>query len=678
MNFSEHITPRHLALKAAIYIRQSTPSQVKNNLESRQLQLALRERAIQFGWPLESIDIFDADLGISGANTRDREGIQYLMTQVARGEVGVIFCYEVSRLMRNCSDWFPLLDICSYKRTLIGDKDGVYDPRTPNGRLILGFKGQIAEIELNTIKGRMYEGLINKAKRGDLIRQLPTGLVLIHKETVVKDPNKEVQNSIENIFSMFVKLKSAAKVLRFFNEKNLKIPRYSNKELVWKKPTVASILSILKNPAYAGASVYGKSETFSDDLNPSKKKIKRVQMDQWKYVVKDKFPKYIPWETFETIQNMLKENHAEYSRNKTRGIPRLGKALLHGIMYCGCCSHKMVVQYKQGTQYICNSLRQQHGTPVCQRIPADPVDEYVVEAFFQALSPIELNAYEKIAEEQWYQISAVNKMKEQQLERLRYQMKLAERQFNQVDPDNRLVAAELERRWENALKELREAESEQKLDISKHENHLAKLPPDLKNAFVNLGKELPEIWKDISQQHKKSFLRSLINKVVVHRKECNCLQIRIVWMGGETTTREVLIPINRFADLAFAKELEEKIIELAKLGQNDQAIAELLTKEGYKSAASPQLLASTVQTIRLKHGIMRRKSPLKPCQKHGFITVPQLAKRLGVVPHWIYHKINKGVIVAEKDPKTGLYLIPDKPEIEKMFLDLKNISLKVH
>lgn len=668
MNFSEHITPRHLALKAAIYIRQSTPGQVKNNLESRQLQLALKERAIQFGWPSESVEILDADQGITGTNIVDREGVQYLMAQVARGEVGVIFCYEVSRLMRNCSDWFPLLDICSYKKTLIGDKDGLYDPRTPNGRLILGFKGQIAEIELNTIRGRMHEGLMNKAKRGDLIRQLPTGFVCLHKDSISKDPNVEIQYCIKNIFDMFIKLKSAAKVLKFFNENHLKIPRYKNKELSWKKPTVAAILSILKNPAYAGASVYGKTETFSDDIKTKKKKVKKIPMEQWKYVVKDKFPPYITWETFEIIQNMLKDNYAEYNRNKTRGVPRPGKALLHGIMYCGCCSHKMVVQYKNGAQYICNAIRQQYGTPVCQYIPADPVDEYVVETFFQALSPIEINAYEKIVEEQWYQVSTVNKMKEQQIERLRYQVKLAERQFNQVDPDNRLVAAELERRWENSLKELREAELDQKLDLSKHENNLSKLPSDLKNAFMNLGKELPNVWKNVSQEHKKSFLRCLIDKVVVHRKERNCLQVRIVWMGGETTTKEVLIPIKRFADLSFAKELEEKIVELAKLGQNDQAIAELLTKEGYRSAVSPQLLASTVQTIRLKHGIMRGKSPLKPRQKPGFITVPQLAKRLGVVPHWIYHKIKNGAIVAEKDPKTGLYLIPDKPETEKMFL----------
>jgi DNA invertase Pin-like site-specific DNA recombinase len=669
MNFSEHITTRHLSLKAAIYIRQSTPGQVKNNQESRQLQLALKDRAIQFGWPSESIEILDADLGITGTNTVDREGIQYLMAQVARGEVGVIFCYEVSRLMRNCTDWFPLLDICSYKRTLIGDKDGLYDPRTPNGRLILGFKGQLAEIELNTIRGRMYEGLMNKAKRGDLIRQLPTGFVCLHRGVISKDPNVEIQHCIKNIFDMFLKLKSAAKVLKFFNGNHLKIPRYKNKELNWKKPTVAAILSILKNPAYAGASVYGKTETFSDDIKSEKKKVKKIPMEQWKYVVKDKFPPYITWETFETIQNMLKDNHAEYNRNKTRGVPRPGKALLHGIMYCGCCSHKMVVQYKNGTQYICNAIRQQHGTPVCQYIPADPVDGYVVEAFFQALSPIEINAYEKIVEEQWYQVSAVNKMREQQIERLRYQVKLAERQFNQVDPDNRLVALELERRWENALKELKEAQSDQEFDLSKHESKLSKLPSDLKNAFTNLGKELPNVWKNISQEHKKSFLRCLIDKVVVHRKERNCLQVRIVWVGGETTTTEVLIPIKRFADLAFAKELEEKIVELAKLGQNDQAIAEFLTKEGYRSAATPQLLASTVQTIRLKHGILRRKSPLKTRQKPGFITVPQLAKRLGVVPHLIYHKIKNGSIVAEKDPKTGLYLIPDNPETEKIFLN---------
>jgi DNA invertase Pin-like site-specific DNA recombinase len=672
MNFSEHITIRHKTLKAIVYIRQSTPNQVKNNQESQKLQHALKDRAIQFGWPLNGVEILDSDLGITATNTEDRAGIQYLISQVARGEVGIIFCYEVSRLMRNCSDWYPLLDICSYKKTLIGDKDGVYDPNTPNGRLILGFKGQIAEIELNTMKGRMHEGVLNKAKRGDLIRNLPTGLVCLQKGIVTKDPNIEVQNCIRNIFEVFFKVKSGSKVVKFFNENNLKVPRYKNNELMWRKPTNPVILNIIKNPAYAGASVYGRTETIVCDFNSKKKRKKSVPMEQWKYVVKEKFPAYISWETFELIQSMLKENYSEYKKNKTKGIPRSGKALLHGIMYCGCCSHKMVIQYKKYAYYICNALKKQQNSPLCQYISSDQVDEYVVEVFFQALSPIELNAYEKIVEEQWHRSSTVSKMKEQQIERLSYQAKLAERQFNQVDPDNRLVASELERRWELALNELKLSKLDQKLDILKHENNLSKLPLDLKNAFISLGKELPGVWEKISQGHKKAFLRCLIDKVVVCRKISNILEVRIVWVGGETTTKDITVPIRRYAELPYVKELEEKIIQLSGQDINDQFIADKLTKEGYKSAMSKGLLVSTVRKIRLKHGIMRRtRSASKPSFKLGYTTVSQLAKRHEVDISFIYHRIKKGLITVSKDPTTGRFLFPDNAETDKMIIELK-------
>jgi DNA invertase Pin-like site-specific DNA recombinase len=203
MSFSEHITPQHLTLKALIYIRQSTPSQVMNNQESRQLQQALRQRAREFGWAEDLIEIVDTDLGLTGSHAEHRQGFQYLLSEVARGAVGIIFSYDVTRLSRNCSDWYPLLDICSYKKTLIGDRESIYDPRTPNGRLILGLKGQFAEIELNTIRARMNEGLLNKAKRGDLILQLPTGLICPHKDVVVKDPNLAVQNCIQRKFRCF-------------------------------------------------------------------------------------------------------------------------------------------------------------------------------------------------------------------------------------------------------------------------------------------------------------------------------------------------------------------------------------------------------------------------------------------------------------------------------------------
>jgi len=671
MNFPEHVTAQHLALKAIVYIRQSTLHQVMNNQESRQLQQDLRLKAIQCGWPSERVEIIDEDLGVTGTNMTERQGLQRLLGQVAMEEIGIIFSYDVGRLSRNCSDWYPLLDICGYRRTLIGDKDGIYDPRTQNGRLILGLKGQFAEAEGFTIRGRMQEGIINKAKRGDLIKQLPIGLVCYTKGIVTKDPNMAVQNCVNTIFETFMRLKSVSKVLSFFHNNNLKIPRYINKELHWMKPSKTSIMSFLKNPAYSGANVYGKTEIELIDFSTKKKRRKRLPMEQWKYIVKDKFPSYITWECFELIQSILKENYSEYAKRQTKGIPRSGNALLHGLVYCGECGHKMHVHYSSGERYICNSLKRTYAVSSCQHIPINSVDKFVVEAFFQALSPIELDAYENIVKEQWAQTADIDKMKEQQLERLRYYVKLAEKQYNQVDPDNRLVAAELERRWESALKELKEAENEHKTYISEKTNKLPELPNKLKEAFKDIGKKLPEIWNQILLKNKKTFLRCLIDKVVIHRIRRDCLQIRIVWKGGETTTKDVFISVRRFSELLNAKELENKILELAKLNKKDNEIAKCLTEEGYHSATQKVVLPSMVRKIRYKHGFMKRKGNLCRNQMDGFLTISQMAKKVGVASQRIYEWISKGSIQIEKNPMTGCFMFPDTEEIMNSLIKLK-------
>ena len=249
------------------------------------------------------------------------------------------------------------------------------------------------------------------------------------------------------------------------------------------------------------------------------------------------------------------------------------------------------------------SLRHAIWNPCCQYLIADSLDDYVVETFFQAISPIELNAYEKIIEDQWHQASTINKMKEQQLERLRYQMRFAERQYNQVDPDNRLVALELERRWEAALKEFKEAEMVNNNKINEYKNILVKLPNELKEAFCNIGEKLPEMWNELSHDKKKSFLRCLIEKVVAHRKEPHCVEVRIVWQEevlGRQKKYQFLL--NVFKNLPFAKDFENKVLELATAGKKDGEIAEILSKEGYRSTMRQYVLPSTVQAIRLKRG----------------------------------------------------------------------------
>src|SRR5215210_7340537 len=308
---SELIDGRHLARRAVIYIRQSTPNQVLTNQESLRLQYDLRRRALDLGWREEDVEVIDSDLGLSGAAAVHREGFKDLIARVTLGQVGIVLSSEVTRLSRNCTDWYPLLDLCGYRQCLIGDREGVYDPASANGRLLLGLVRDAAGI-------------------------------------VVKDPDREVQAHLELVFATFLRLRSAAKVLRSLNEGGLALPRRGRLGgVIWRPPTVAAVLSVLKNPAYAGAFVYGRTRSIRDaaTATPRPKKLPR---EQWRIVVRDKYPAYVSWETFEKIQAMLRDNYAEYDRNKTRGIPRDGEALLHGLVYCGACGHKMVVQYKGG------------------------------------------------------------------------------------------------------------------------------------------------------------------------------------------------------------------------------------------------------------------------------------------------------------------------------------------
>lgn len=666
---SEKITKTHLTRTAIIYIRQSTPHQVLNHQESLKLQYALRERALSLGWRNDDIEIVDSDLGLTAATAQFREGFKDLFAKVSLGQIGIILSTEVTRLARNCTDWYPLLDICGFNACLIADRDGIYNPAIPNDRLLLGLKGTLSEMELHTIKTRMHAGLINKAQRGELALQLPIGLLRDSLGRVSKHTSREVQHRIDLVFQTFLQLRTASKVLRHFNQQQLTLPRRDNLgDVVWKQPNLNSIISVLKNPAYAGAFAYGKTRSAPRGSSPHPHASKRLPIADWKILLHDKYPAYVSWEIFEKIQAMLQDNHAEYDRHKTRGVARAGAALLHGLVYCAECGHKMMVQYKPTARYVCRHLNHKYGAPICQNISADPVDAQVIKAFFQALSPIELDLYQRALAEQQQIADQARQAQQQQIERLRYQAKLAERQFNRVDPDNRLVASELEARWETALRELRQAEA----TASQAQQALAVplvLSPELKAAFSDIGENLPQIWEQdlLSPEQKKSLLRCLIEKIALHRVTPDQLQARIIWAGGQTTTLSIPLQVASFAALSASKEMETQIIQLATAGVSDQEIAATLTAQGHRSPRQQFVLPDTVKRVRLKHGILHNSSQSHPRQIPGFLTVAQLAKVLDVSPHFIHDRIHNGVIEIAKDEATGLYLFPDKPATIKLF-----------
>jgi DNA invertase Pin-like site-specific DNA recombinase len=348
VNRPEAVQPVHLLRLAVVYVRQSSPHQTLTNQESLRLQYNLKDRAHAAGWDPSQIRIIDTDLGRSGRTSQGRPGFQELVSLVNQEQVGIVFAYDVTRRARNCTDWYQLLDLCGYRRCLVGDQDGLYDPATPNGRLILGLKGLIAELELHTLRARLTAGLLNKAQRGELALPLPVGLLRDPLGQVVKHPDQEVQSRLGLVFSTFLQVKSACQVVRRFNDCDLLLPRKDRfGDLLWHPPTVPAILAILKNPAYAGAFVYGRTRAMPKADAPHQRVQKPLPMAQWKVCHKDRYPAYIAWDTFEKIQTMVRSSPPSPvrplppKRNGRRRVclsPRL-RSVRHRLRLCPDAPH---------------------------------------------------------------------------------------------------------------------------------------------------------------------------------------------------------------------------------------------------------------------------------------------------------------------------------------------------
>lgn len=673
MNTSELITPSHLSRQAVIYIRQSSPHQALTNQESLRLQYALEQRARDYGWPAEAIVVIDADLGRTGSTTEGRPGFQDLVMRLTRDQVGILFSYDATRLARNCSDWYQLLDLCGYRHCLIGDRECIYDPATPNGRLLLGLKGQISELELHTLRSRLTAGLLQKAQRGELALMLPVGLVRDPDGSVRKEPDREVQGRLELLFDSFLRRGSIAQVVRCFRAEGLLLPRRDRfGDLLWRPATLSAVTAILKNPAYAGAFVYGRTRTLPPQAGkPPGQRKRPLPIEQWKIRIPDRYPAYIDWQTYEKIQAMIHDNHSNYVQRQTRGIPRRGPALVHGLVYCGECGHKMRVGYKPRPRYQCGASYERQKAPLCQNLLAAPLDGAVVRLFFEALQPFELEAYEQARVQFDQQQAQTAQAHRQQVERLRYQAQLAERQFRRTDPDNRLVAGELEKRWEEALRHLRQAEAAWHQEQSRQELRPA-LPADLRRLFAEAGQAIPTLWQQdrLTLPQKKALLRCLIDKVVVHRSAPATVHLRIVWKGGASTECDVPVPVLRLAQLPGIDEMVKAIRALVRQGQTDEEIAAELTRRGYRSPRHPTVRPDTVAHLRQQNGLLIYSNRSHPGPVPGYLSVGQIARRLKIPDHWIYVRIRNGTIRVRRHRTHRLYLFPDRPTTLALFRQL--------
>lgn len=628
----------HLARLAYIYVRQSSPKQVAHNIESQQLQYQLAQRAEALGWRTEQIRIMDDDQGISAKDSAGRTGYQQLVAEISLGQVGIVFGWQVSRIARNNADWYHLLDLAALVDTLIADVDGVYDLRNYNDRLLLGLKGTMSEAELHWLRQRLDEGRMNKVRRGEYHQHLPTGLVRLETGTVVKDPDDQVRHTIELILLKFEELGSCGKVLRYLRQENILLPRRQRAglfkgQLLWKPPTDSAIYETVRNPAYAGAFAYGRKQVDYTQQTPGKPSTGRLArpMDEWLHLQQDVYPAYITWEQYLANQERLRQNATVFQKRQAgaQGAPREGAALLQGLMTCGYCGCTMSVGYKRTPHYQCGALVKRAGEKSCLWLPGLPIEAVVVQAFFEALRPAQIDALAAVLADQQAERQRLVQQWEERLKRAQYEAQLAERQYNAVDPANRLVAAELERRWETALRHLQGTQAD--YDGFQQTSMPSTLSPDLRTQLAHLSETLPDVWETLPYDQRKELLRCLIARVICTKVAPDRVEVRIVWVSGHYSTVYAQPPISRLRDLANYEVMVLRIETLWSEGLNDKQIAAQLTAEGFHSARRPHVPAITVQKIRLEHGwhltLARSKNAL---ELDGYLTVQGLAEQLGL------------------------------------------------
>jgi DNA invertase Pin-like site-specific DNA recombinase len=609
---SSKISLRHRERLAYIYVRQSSPKQVEQHRESQRYQYQLAHRAQALGWAADRTRIIDADLGLSGAQSAHRDGFQALVSAVSLGHVGILFGYEVSRLARNNRDWYHLLDLAAVFDTLIADIDGIYDPRLYNDRLLLGLKGTMSEAELHWLHMRLDAGRLSQVHRGAYRQALPTGFVRLPDGRVVKDPDQQVCHVITLVFQQFATRGSCRQVVHYLHREHILLPRRHSVgpfagQLFWKPATDSTVRALLHNPAYAGAFAYGRRQSDPARRHPQRPNTGRLwqPMEQWVHVQHDVYPAYISWEQFLANRTRLQDNATRFAdrAQPRRGPARKGAALLQGLAVCGACGARMRPCYKTTHRYHCEHLARRVAGRMCASLHGAAVDRVVVEAFFTALQPAGLDALEAVLQTQAAEQAHVHRHWQEQCQRAQYEARLAQRQYEAVDPDYRLVTAELERRWEEKLRALRTVE--EAYARFQQQPPTPTLTPEQRRQFQQLSDSLPALWHSgqVSLPQQKELLRCLIAHVILKRIAPEIVEVRIVWISGHASILQARTPIQRSRDTTIRDRLIARVEQLWHQGvTSDTDMAAQLSAEGYYSARSPGVSPSAVQKIRLVHG----------------------------------------------------------------------------
>jgi DNA invertase Pin-like site-specific DNA recombinase len=656
MMMSDKIQPTHLARTAFVYVRQSTLQQVRDHTEGQRQQYALveRARALEFR---ETV-LIDEDQGRSGSGQQERPGFGRLLSAVCQGDVGAVLALEASRLARNNRDWHHLVDLCALTDTLIIDAEGVYDARQLNDRLLLGLKGTMSEFELGLLRQRAREAFEQKVQRGHALWELPVGFVRTDEHRIEKTPDRQVQRAIEGVFRKFTELGSARQTTLWYWDEELLLPHVvpgtAGREIAWRRPTGHRVNQILKNPCYAGAFAYGRTvaKTVLRDGRAHQGNRRRKPPAQWKVLILDAHPGYICWEDYLRNQQMLEENGAERGAAH-RGAAKNGPALLAGLLRCGRCGRKLHVNYSGTTgrvpRYACGGSRVERGSAPCLSAGGLRLDEAVVREVLSVIQPVGIEAALQALD----QLANVNDQKRESLdlalERAQFEAQRAQRQYDAVDPDNRLVASELEQRWNKALEQVTELEAK----ITVLDKTIQPLSDEHRTSLMALGSDLATAWDhpgtDVSL--RKRILRTLIKEIVINNLEDPPRhELHLHWQGGVHTQLRVRRNGRGQHRCTTNTDVLELVRELSKVAE-DKTIAAILNRLGYKSGQGKSWHAHRVANLRYTH----RLPKYDKCT--AWLTLEQAAKRLDVSNTVVSRLIKEGTLPARQVVRYAPWII---------------------
>lgn len=644
----QKVKASHLKRTAYLYVRQSTLRQVLENTESTQRQYALKQHAVSLGWPLERIVVIDTDLGQSGASAADREGFKRLVTEVSLGHAGIVLGLEVSRLARNSMDWHRLLEICALSDTLILDEDGVYDPAHFNDRLLLGLKGTMSEAELHVLRARLQGGIRNKARRGELFIRPPMGFVYTPEGKMEIDPDQQVQQAVRLLFETFRRTGSAMAAVKHFAEHELKFPRRvhtgpNQGEVTWAGLEHSRVLRILHNPRYAGAFVYGRThmrKTLDGDYI-----VEHVPREEWEVLIRQAHAGYLEWDEYEQNQRRLRDNCQAYGADRRRSPPREGPALLQGLLICGRCGKRMTVRYhsRRGQlvpDYVCQREGIEHAEPVCQHVPGGAIDDKVGSLLVDALTPVTIDVALAVQGELQARLEEADRLRQQQVERARYEAELARRRYLRVDPDNRLVADSLEADWNSKLKLV--AEAQESCDRQRSEDRRL-LDEQQRAAILALSTTFPHLWRDPAtpDRERKRMVRLLLEDATLVRED-HRLAVHLRFKGGAQRSVHLPLPQRSWEQRQTNPEIVATIDRLLDHHPYPE-IAVKLNEDGSRSGEGLPFTARIVARIQRSYGLATRYDRLREA---GMLTVEEMAQVLGIHPQrvkiWNRHGLIRG------------------------------------